>query len=39
MVICLRCGHCCIYYDVVIVKPEAIIDGEVADFFDESIYI
>jgi len=21
---CLRCGHCCIHYDVIIVKPEHV---------------
>lgn len=35
--ICLRCGYCCIMYDVIIINPDKIKVG--LNFEDESIYM
>lgn len=32
--ICLRCGYCCYFYDVIIIKPEAI-SLVTEQFFDD----
>ena len=37
--ICLRCGYCCLYLDVIIIKPEKISRGGDVDFEDESSYM
>ncbi len=36
--ICLRSGYCCTNYDVIVIDPKAIQDGEV-DLSDKSVYL